>query len=226
MALVSDAARQSALADRPPVEGEPAIPAGRDHQTTMTDFEVSRTAGQCGACGRVFTEGEEFTSVVFEAKEGFERRDVCPACWQGPPAEAVCFFKTHLAKKEKAKKTFVDDEVLVDFFLRLSDAEEPHKQRFRFVLSLILLRKRLVKYERTVREDLREFWEMRLMRDKSLHRVYNPALADAEIEELTRELKAILQGDVPEEAEDGEARYGGNAECGRRSVGRVRFDAE
>jgi hypothetical protein len=167
----------------------------------MTDFEVSRAAGQCGTCGRAFTEGEEFISVVLEVKEGFERRDVCAGCWKEPPPEAVCFFKTRLAKKEKAKRTFVDDGVLVDFFLRLADAEEPHKQRFRFVLSLILLRKRLVKYERTIREELREFWEMRLMRDKTLHKVFNPALADTEIEELTRELSTILQGGVAEEVE-------------------------
>lgn len=167
-----------------------------------TEYEVSRTGGQCGTCGRAFAEGEEFTSVVLEAKEGFARRDVCLSCWREPPPEAVCFFKTRLAKKEKSRKAFVDDEVLIDFFVRLADAEEPHKQRFRFVLSLILLRKRLVKYERTIREDLREFWEMRLMRDKSLHRVYNPALADAEIEELTRELSAILRRDVTEEEEE------------------------
>ena len=105
-----------------------------------TEYEVSRTGGQCGTCGRVFAEGEEFTSVVLEAQEGFARRDVCLSCWREPPPEAVCFFKTRLAKKEKSKKTFVDDEVLIDFFLRLADSEEPHKQRFRFVLSLILLR--------------------------------------------------------------------------------------
>ena len=167
-----------------------------------TEYEVSRAGGQCGTCGRAFAEGEEFTSVVLEAQEGFARRDVCLSCWREPPPEAVCFFKTRLAKKEKSKKTFVDDEVLIDFFLRLADSEEPHKQRFRFVLSLILLRKRLVRYERTIREDQREFWEMRLMRDKVLHRVYNPALADAEIEELTRELSSILQGDVSDEAEE------------------------
>ena len=166
----------------------------------MTDYEVNRTSGQCGVCGKAFAEGEEFFSYIVEKPDGFERRDVAQECWKGPPAEAVCFFKTKLTRKEKPRRTFVDDEVLINFFLRLADSEEPFKLRFRFVLSLILLRKRLLKYDRTIREDGREFWEMRLMRDKTLHKVFNPALSDAEIEELTAELGSILQGQVAEGA--------------------------
>jgi len=60
------------------------------------------------------------------------------------------------------------------------------------------LRKRLLKYERTLREELGEFWEMRLMKDKTLHRVFNPALDEAEIGELTGELSSILAGQLPD----------------------------
>lgn len=167
----------------------------------MTEYELTRTAGQCSVCGRAFADGEEFHCYVVETKDGYERCDVAQECWQGPPEEAVCHFKTRLTRKEKPRKTFVDNEVLIGFFLRLADNEEPFKQRFRFVLSLILLRKRLLKYERTLRENSREFWEMRLSRDKSLHKVFNPALSDAEIEGLTAELGSILQGEATEAAE-------------------------
>ena len=167
----------------------------------MTEYDLTRTSGQCSVCGRVFADGEEFYSYVVESQEGFVRRDVSQDCWQGSPAEAICHFKTRRTKKEKPRKAFVDNEVLVNFFLRLADSEEPFKQRFRFVLSLILLRKRLLKYERTLREDSREFWEMRLMRDKTPHKVFNPALSDTEIEGLTAELGSILQGEAGENAE-------------------------
>ncbi|MBN2561306.1 MAG: hypothetical protein JXQ75_10290 [Phycisphaerae bacterium] len=162
----------------------------------MASYEVSRTSGQCSVSGRAFAEGEAFHSVVVETPQGFERQDICEECWEGPPEDAVCHFKTRLLKKEMPRKTFVDDAVLVNFFQRLADSEEPLKQRFRFVLSLILTRKRVLKYERTIREGDHEFWEMRLTRDKGLHRVFNPSLDDAQIEELTRELGAILHGQV------------------------------
>ena len=165
----------------------------------MADYELMRTEGKCSVSGRSFQEGEDFYSVVIETPTGFERRDIAEDCWDGPPAEAMCFFKTRLAKKEKPHRTFVDDEVLANFFLRLSGNEEPLKLRFRFVLSLILMRKRVLKYARTIQEDGGEYWEMRMVRDKSLHKVFNPVLNDAEIEELTGELGAILHGHVADD---------------------------
>jgi hypothetical protein len=159
----------------------------------MTDYEIARPVGRCSVSGREFVEGETFHTVLFETPQGYERRDISEQCWQGPPPEAVCHFKAQLPKKEKPRKTFVNDELLLDFFRRLADSEDAAKLRFRFVLSLILMRKRLLKYEQTLRQEDGEFWEMRLTRDKSTHRVFHPPLGDAEIEELTRELGALLQ---------------------------------
>jgi len=170
----------------------------------MIEFEVSRPMGRCSVSGREFVEGEPFHSALFETPQGFERRDFSEECWQGPPEGALCVFQTRLPKREEKRRTFVDDEALLTFFVRLAACEEEAKQRFRFVLSLILLRKRLLKYERTIREGEREFWEMRLVRDKSLHKVFNPVLADAEIQELTGELGAILAGGAGGALEDAE----------------------
>lgn len=170
----------------------------------MAEYDVSRSAGQCSVSGRAFEEDEEFYSVVIETPEGFQRKDIAEECWEGPPSGAVCHFKTKLPKKEEARKTFVNDDVLVDFFLRLSDSEEPVKRRFRFVLSLILMRKRLLKYMQTFREEGCEYWEMRLARDKSLHKVLNPSLNEAEIETLASELGSILHGHAPEASIEGD----------------------
>ncbi|MFQ5430854.1 MAG: hypothetical protein ACE5E1_11145 [Phycisphaerae bacterium] len=169
----------------------------------MVDYDISRASGKCAISGRPFEEGEEFYTVVLEGDGGFERRDYALEAWQGPPEGTLCHFKTRMPRKNAPKKTFVDNEVLIGFFLRLAGAEEADdvKLRFRFVLSLILLRKRLLKYECTVREAGREYWEMRLMRDKSRHRVLNPALDEAEIEALSGELSAILHGHAAQDAE-------------------------
>jgi len=160
----------------------------------MDEFEIVKTVGRCSVCGRAFEEGEIFHTVVFETPQGYERQDVSDECWQGPPPDAVCHFRTRLPRKERPPKTFVDDEVLLEFFRRMSGEDEARKLRFRFVLSLILMRKRLLKYEQTIRRGQEEFWEMRLVKDRSLHRVLHPPMNDAEIEELTRELSVILQG--------------------------------
>ncbi|HKQ49210.1 MAG TPA: hypothetical protein VJZ71_14155 [Phycisphaerae bacterium] len=168
----------------------------------MIDFEVSRPVGRCVVSGREFAEGELFHSVLFETPQGFERRDYSGESWQGPPEGALCCFQTRLPKREEKRRTFVDDDALLTFFVRLADCTEEAKLRFRFVLSLILLRKRLLKYERTIRDGEREFWEMRCVRDKSSHKVFNPVLSDTEIQELTGELGAILAGGAAGDLQD------------------------
>ena len=166
----------------------------------MSDYEVSRPLGKCSVTGREFSEGESFFSALFEAPQGFERRDYAVDSWHGAPEGSLCHFQTRLPKRDEPKRTFVDDEALISFFLGLAKSEEAIKIQFRFVLSLILMRKRLVKYERTLREGDAEWWEVRLMRDKSTHRVRNPSLAEHEIHNLTQELQIVLAGRADDSA--------------------------
>lgn len=168
-------------------------------------WEVEAATGRCAATGRILEEGEEFYTVLFEQGESFTRLDYSLEVWQGPPEDAYCHFKTRVPIKEKQKKVFVDDEVLVGFFERLADETEPVRVQFRFVLALILMRKRLLRYEGSTMQDGVEVWEMTLTRpgpDKSrgsLHRVVNPQLSDDQIEAVSRELSAILRQEVNDE---------------------------
>lgn len=162
-------------------------------------WELQRSVGQCAATGRVLGEGEEFYTVLFEEGETFRRLDYSTEAWQGPPEGSFCHFKTRMPVKEKAKRLLVDDELLINFFLRLADEQEPARVRFRFVLALILMRKRLLKYQGSEKTpDGDEVWTMTLSRDQSSHRVANPRLTDDQIEDVSRELTAILHGDYRE----------------------------
>ena len=162
----------------------------------MSEYEVARSGGTCFQTGRTFEEDESFFSVVVETPEGFERRDFAVDAWTGPPEDAICHFKTQMPRKEAPKKTFVDDTVLMTFFDRLKDATEPAKQRFRFVLALILLRKRLLRYENSRREGEGEVWIMRRVGDPSRHEIYNPGLSEDEIGEITSQLGSVLHADL------------------------------
>ncbi len=53
----------------------------------MADYEVTKTAGVCSVSGRVFSEGDEFYTVLRETAQGYERQDIAPEFWKGPPEE-------------------------------------------------------------------------------------------------------------------------------------------
>lgn len=168
----------------------------------MSDYDVSRTAGACHATGRAFAEDEYFHSVILETEKGFERRDYALDAWPGAPEDAVCHFKSRMPRKEAPKKMFVDDSVLQTFFNRLEGTTEPAKQRFRFVLALILLRKRVLRYENSRREGDGELWIMRQIGDRKKHEVYNPGLSEDEIGDVTSQLGDVLHADFAAQSDE------------------------
>ena len=170
----------------------------------MAQWEIERTLGRCNVPGKVFEEGDEFYTVLLEDGESFRRVDLSVDQWSGPPEGCFCHFKTRVPVKEKRKKLLVDDAMLENLFARLEDETEPLRVRFRFVLALILMRKRLLRYEQSIRRDGEEVWEMVLTRDKSSHSAVNPGLTDDQIEGVSEQLSAILHGDMGEWAKQRE----------------------
>ena len=179
----------------------------------MESREVVKSTGVCAATGRELAEGEEYYAVLFEEGDSFRRVDYTLESWTEPPAGAYCYFKTRIpVHQEKQKQSLlIDDAMLISFFCRLAEETEPVRLQFRFVLALILMRKRLLRYEQTVPDAGREYWQMRLTREKSLHRVLNPQLTDGQIEGVSQQLGSILRGDLADRI-DREAAIGGLAE--------------
>lgn len=167
-------------------------------------WEVAKPAGVCTVTGREIAEGEEFYTALFEEGESFRRADYSLDAWQGPPEGSFCHFKSRLPVKEKRRKLLVDNEVLLNFFQRLAGEAQESRVQFRFVLALILMRKRLLRYEGSNSEDGVETWDMLLTRDHSRHRVVNPRLTEEQIESVSGQLGTILHADMGEWSGEGE----------------------
>jgi len=161
------------------------------------EYDISRATGKCAATGREFKEGDFYHAALFESAEGFERRDYSLDAWSGPPEGCVCHWKGRVPAREKKPATIaVDNSILMNLFCRLEDDHSEMRQKFRFVLALLLMRKRLLRFEQAVRNEGREYWQVRLIAEQSVQQVLNPHLSEQEIDGLSAQLTAILSGDV------------------------------
>ena len=147
----------------------------------------------------------------------FIRIDFCENCWSAgkrpdAPLTMFSYWKTVVPIPEQKKKLLVDDSVLMDSLLPHGRQKRTPEIRFRFVLTaLILMRKRLLKYEATdpatqpaapTTDDPNpkpEVWRM-IPRgsgggDKAVE-VINPHLDAAQITEVSQQLSAILAEEV------------------------------
>ena len=160
-------------------------------------YDVARPMGKCHVTGEAIPAGEKFMAALRETPQGFERVDVSMPAWpQFERGDIVAFWQATMPAQEQKKKLFVDDEVLCDLFERLKDASEPAKLNFRFVLGLILMRKKMLIYDTSRTEDGRDVWEMRFKgRDEKLD-LLNPKLDESQMAEVSQQLGQILNEEM------------------------------
>jgi hypothetical protein len=137
-------------------------------------------------------------AALRETPTGFERLDVCLKDWPDfDKANLIGFWKTTMPLVEQKKKLFVDDEVLGQLFERLADTTEPAKLNFRFVLGLILMRKRMIVYENSHTDDAgREIWQVRFKGKDQMLDLLNPKLDESQIQDVSTQLGEILNEEL------------------------------
>ena len=170
------------------------------------EYNITRTAGRCTACQQELAPQQEFVATVREIagpddEDALVRQDYCLACWE-PAREATTADKSVFgiwharvpAPREK-KKTFVDDDLLVNFFDRLDDAE-PAKVQFRFVLALILMRKKLLSYDGIEHGDGDQPWLMHFRGSGRKCKVVDPHMDEDKIAQVSRQLGEVMEADL------------------------------
>ena len=167
------------------------------HHAAKSGYDVAPSQGKCAVSGRAIEPGEKFITALRETAEGFERIDVTLDHWeQFDHAGVLAFWQTAMRVHEQKKKQFVDDQVLCELFDRLSSAIEANKISFRFVLGLILMRKRLLIYESTRQEGDHAVWSVRLRGKQESMDLFDPKLDEQQMMDVTRQLGQILNEEL------------------------------
>jgi hypothetical protein len=173
----------------------PAKPA-----TPAAGYDMARPQGQCMLCGKPIAPDDKYMAALRETPAGFERVDVGLDCWEGfDRANVLGFWRTTMPRTQQKKKVFVDDDVLCELFERLESAVEPGKLSFRFVLGLILMRKRMLIYESSRKEGEnadREIWSMRFKGREQTMDMLNPRLTEEQVLDVSRQLGESLNAEL------------------------------
>ena len=164
------------------------------------DYNISKPDGLCHACGQQFQVDQDFTATIRETDDGFQRQDFCEDCWtqdaRADKPEVIGVWRSRIPKPKEKRKLFVGDDVLMNFFQRLAGADEPAGISFRYVLALILMRKKLLIYDRMDTDQLgREVWQMHLRGSDEVHRVIDPKMDEDQILQVSQDLGQIMEID-------------------------------
>lgn len=186
----------------------------------MADWKIERRGGGCADCERGFEDGERHVSALRVLEGELSRSDVCDACWRkntAPDAEAGALFwwrTRHFADKKRTVQ--LDLGALEELFVELEGREEERLRELRYVLCLLLMRKRRVKVERIERGAEGESFIVKRPRRDARFKVFVFDFTAERMAELRTQLQAIFDGAesvVGETAEEGaEGREGAEAQ--------------
>ena len=109
----------------------------------LGEYKVGRCSRQCYAEKRPLKEGEWYYSVVLAADDDYERRDYSADAWEGPPEGTLGHWKCRMPISGEKKLVLAPRAVLVDLLRQMEDM--PEQAKTRFLLALILLRRRFVR---------------------------------------------------------------------------------
>jgi len=163
------------------------------------EWSVQSPAKSCVSCGKEFAEREDYWSALLEDSTGFVRMDYCGACWQASKAEPFSFWRTRSAAKPAPPKRFVDDQVLLDFFQRLSESTDAARERLFFIMAVLLLRKRLLKEKSRRRDERGSVWVLEAPRLGKEFLVRDESLSDTEILDILSQIGQVLNLELSRE---------------------------
>jgi hypothetical protein len=170
-------------------------------------FQLGRFTASCAASGRTLVPGEQVVATLCDAPAGddtgheFVRRDFSLEAWDSGkrPEGMVCFWRTTAPEPDQKRRMLVDDDTMVELFDRLEGDERPQRIAYRWLICLILVRKRLLRQLRIDREGDSEWWlvQKRGMDDAVPPiRVLNPRIRDEDLQELSEHLGEVMQSEL------------------------------
>lgn len=171
----------------------------------MTEWKFTKRGEQCEQCARPFAEDEPHVSSLAVEGESIARVDACLACWKRRDGRADLFWWRTRYSANKPRGLALNLEALEALFLSLGARAEKNLRELRYVLCLILMRKRRLKIERVRRTESGEVLVVSRPRRTDSWEVDVFDFSPEQIDELRRRLQDVFDRSdlAPPPVEDG-----------------------
>jgi hypothetical protein len=152
------------------------------------DYQLKPLGKTCSRTGKAFGPGEVCYSAVVEKGKEWVRVDFAADAWSGPPDGALGYWRLTVPGQQTQKRV-VDLDALVRQFEQLSEDANPGREKFRYVLALLLVQRRRLRITATRDDAQGSILELSGLQGEGPFDVRDQQLADSEIAALQQELE-------------------------------------
>jgi len=169
----------------------------------MQQFDFRRGGKKCSVTERPLEPGETYWSALIELADGQTvRQDFSNESWEGPSDDCIGFWKQQVPDLDTGKVYWAPRSVLLSYF---KHQLEKKRDEAAFVMSLLLLQKRILTLKDTVDSEEGRFSILFDRKNSETFEVSDVEIDDNKIELIQNELGEHLFSNQPviadEEAE-------------------------
>jgi hypothetical protein len=109
----------------------------------LLEFDVRSCSRRCVSTDRELGPGDVYFSVLEAEGAELVRRDYCVEAWEGGPEDCVGWWRSRVPTEEGSKPKLAPTDVMLNLFVALDS--RPEDEPFRYLLGLLLLRRRALR---------------------------------------------------------------------------------
>jgi len=156
------------------------------------NYEVQRCTRRCSNTDRELKPGDVFFSALVAKDSELVRHDYSQEAWSGPPKNVISWWKSRIPSRNDRPRRWETNDVVLEFFEEL--AGQPDRQDMRYVLALLLVRRRVMRLEENDRDEKgNEMMVLYCPRNEESYKIPAVVPSDNRIANIQNELVKLLE---------------------------------
>jgi hypothetical protein len=165
----------------------------------MNEWNIQSRAHACEACAKAFTDKQTYHTLLSEEKAAFRRLDVCDDCWQAQYSQGARERKGFISywqgvyEAPPPPNDPIQKETAESLLRKLIELNDPRHVPACYILAVMLERKRLLKVREQFTRDGQRVFIYEQPKTGDLLTVVDPALRLDQLEQVQRDVAALLE---------------------------------
>src|SRR5258708_7689060 len=161
----------------------------------MTEWDIQSRADACTACRKPFVDKEVYQTLLSVDASSYARRDLCGACFAGASRDGVIsYWQGEYKLPPPPPPEAIQKESAETLLRKLVESTDPSHAATRYILAVMLERKRILKHRDTVHEeDGNDLLVYEHARTGESFTLPDPHLRLDQLEHVQEEVAALLQ---------------------------------
>ena len=159
---------------------------------------VTRPTRRCSQCQQRFQKGEICYLALKEQDGNWEKWSFCTPCWRESKEEMrrqfFCFWKKCM-DSSTTSTTALSPAEMYSLFCSLMEKGDLQSRKFAYLLSLVLVQKRFLRWQGVVRKEGKEILQLYCRQEDQLWEIAIPQIEADEEKEIQRQLAKIWEGE-------------------------------